>query len=45
MNEPRETLAASELERLWAGGDKLCAERVYWDHASVLLRQAGLWPR
>jgi len=23
-------------------GDKLSAERIYWDHASVL-RQAGLW--
>jgi carboxymethylenebutenolidase len=23
--------------------DKICGERIYWDHASVL-RQVGLWP-
>jgi carboxymethylenebutenolidase len=32
-----------ELRLRFTHGDKLSAERIYWDHASVL-RQAGLWP-
>jgi hypothetical protein len=25
-------------------GDKICGERIYWDHSKVL-RQIGLWPQ